>query len=51
MHGVSTRFTLAHFLKVEIKQLHLRNEHMSKENLLNKEAVEHLKLAFTEEKL
>ena len=36
---------------MEIKQLHLRNEHMSKENLLNKEAVEHLKLAFTEEKL
>ena len=36
---------------MEIKQLHLRNEHMSKENLLKKEAVEHLKLAFTEEKL
>ena len=36
---------------MEIKQLHLRNEHMSKENLLKKEAVEHLKLAFAEEKL
>lgn len=36
---------------MEIKQLHLKNEQLSKENLLKTEAVEQIKLLSAEEKL
>ena len=36
---------------MEIKQVHLKNKQLSKENLLKTEAVEQIKLLFAEEKL